>query len=191
MEMAKKSNSRSNGQTDCAGLQATRRIRRVHAALFGIPCALVAEEASVSTRLRLQMVFLLVFCLPGVAILGYSMNLAASTMELTRSGLVGTGIVVRYERPRYQGRKVRLGSSLCPVVEFRYHDKSHAFADDWCSKSPGEHPPGSSLSVVFDPGFPEVARINQFWELHGASLVSAAIGAPWLLIGIALVIRVR
>lgn len=144
-----------------------------------------------STRLKLRIIFLLVFCLPGIAIVGYAIKLLANSTELTDSGLLQTGVIVKYERARYQGRKVRIGSSLCSVVQFHYDDKIHTFTDDWCSKSPEDYPAGTAIPVVFDPGSPVKARINHFWELHGASLMSAVIGAPWLLIGIALVIRVR
>jgi len=143
------------------------------------------------TRLKFKIIFLLIFCLPGVAIVGYSITLVTKTMNLIDSGLLETGVIVKYERPRYQGRKARPGSSLCPVVQYHYSNKAHVFADDWCSKSPENFPAGSVVPVVFDPEFPETARINNFWELHGASLISALIGIPWLLIGIALVIRIR
>lgn len=151
----------------------------------------MAEESGVSKRLKLRIIFLLVFCLPGVAIVGYAMTLATETMDLIESGLSRTGVVVKYERPRYLARKPKLGSRLCPVVQFRHGDEVHSFVDEWCSRSPAEYPVGSVLPVVFDPEFPERARIDEFWELHGASLMSALIGTPWLLIGIALVIRIR
>ncbi|MEZ5606716.1 MAG: DUF3592 domain-containing protein [Burkholderiaceae bacterium] len=144
-----------------------------------------------SRRLKLRMIFLLVFCVPGFAIVGYSIKLAANTLKLTGSGVSQTGIIVKYERPRYQGRKARLGASLCSVVQFNHDGLIHTFTDDWCSKSPKNHPLGSAVPVIFDPGFPANARINHFWELHGASVLSALIGAPWLLIGLALVVRVR
>lgn len=144
-----------------------------------------------TTRMKLRMIALLVFCLPGIAIVGYSAKLAVDTMRLTASGLLQTGVIVKYERPRYQGRKPKLGSPLCSVVQFRHEDKSYTFSDDWCSKSPKDHPVGSAVPVVFDPKSPSEARIDRFWELHGASLMSAMIGVPWLLIGIALVVRMR
>ena len=144
----------------------------------------------VSTRLKLRMILLLVFCLPGIAIVGYSVKLAASSIELTNSGSFETGVIVKYERPNYRGR-AKIGSSLCPVIEFQHANMTHTFTDEWCSKSPKDHPVGSRVPVVIAAGSPGTARINAFWELHGASLVSALIGIPWLLIGIALVVRVR
>lgn len=88
-----------------------------------------------STRLKLRMIFLLVFCLPGIAIVGYSVKLAASSIELTNSGSFETGVIVKYERPNYRGR-AKIGSSLCPVIEFQHANMTHTFTDEWCSKSP-------------------------------------------------------
>jgi hypothetical protein len=149
------------------------------------------EEVSVPKILKLRLIFLVVFCLPGMAIVGFAMNLAANAMALTRSGMLQEGVIVKYERPSYRSRKPRLGSPLCATVQFQHAGESHSFEDEWCSRSPKTYPIGSSVSVVFNPDAPSEARINRFWELYGSSLMSALIGTPWLLLGMALVIRVR
>lgn len=142
-----------------------------------------------STRLKLKAIFFLVFLLPGVAVVGYALDLAVNAMKLTRSGLHQTGTLVKYERPKNQGKKAKIGSSLCSVVQFSYGDKTHEFTDEWCSQSPEDFPPGAVMPVVFDPASPEKARLDMFWVLYGPSLLPFIIGAPWLLIGLALLIR--
>ncbi|MEZ5538713.1 MAG: DUF3592 domain-containing protein [Pseudomonadales bacterium] len=142
-------------------------------------------------RLKLQIIFFLIFCIPGFSIVGYSTKLAWSTMQLAKSGVFETGVIIKYERPTYSSRRPKLGSRLCPAVQFNYQQNHYIFSDSWCVKSPENYPEGSAVPVVFIPDAPSEARINQFWELYGASLISALIGIPWLLIGIALVIRVR
>ncbi len=144
-----------------------------------------------SRILKLRLIFVLVFCLPGIAIVGYAMKQAATVMALTRIGKVQDAVIVKYERPSYTSRKPRLGSSLCSLVQFEHEGQSYEFSDDWCSRSPKDYPIGTKVSVVFNPDSPSEARINRFWELYGVSLMSALIGTPWLLLGLALVIRIR
>ena len=137
---------------------------------------------------RLRIIFFLVFCLPGLFIMGYGAMLAADAVRLASSGSTAPGIVVGYERQGYFGK---VGRRLCAVVEFSHEGSTHRFTDDWCNPSPKERPVGSSVKVVFNASHPSLARIHTWGALYGKSLLTSVIGAPWLLLGIALFMRVR
>ena len=137
---------------------------------------------------RLRIIFFLVFCLPGLFITGYGAKLAADAMHLASKGSTAPGTIVTYERQGYFGK---VGRRLCAVVEFSHAGSTHRFTDDWCNPSPKERPVGSSVKVVFDVGHPSLSRIHTWSALYGKSLFTSVIGAPWLLLGIALVMRVR
>lgn len=137
---------------------------------------------------RLRVIFFLVFCLPGLFIVGYGAQQAAGSWRLTRAGLPATGVIVGHERQGYFGR---VGRRFCPVVEFSHDGATRRFTDGWCNASPKAHPAGSSVNVVFDAREPSIARIKAWGPLYGKSLFVGVIGAPWLLLGIALVLRVR
>ena len=139
-------------------------------------------------KLKLRVIFFLIFCLPGLAILGYSAKLAAAAHGLTSTGLTANGTIVDHDR---QTRR-RVGQWYCPIVEFFHQGASYRFTDnDDCKQSRHDAPTGSRVEVVFDPAQPSRARVDSFRGLYGTSLLSAAIGLPWLLLGIALVVRVR
>lgn len=141
-----------------------------------------------ASRRKLQIIFLLVFCLPGLAVLGYALRGAADAHALADTGVSGTGTIIEYER---QERRRGVGRRFCPVVEFAHAGASHRFTDGWCNRSQKEFPAGTPVPVVFDAGNPTIARVAGFWPLYGDSLFIAIIGTPWLLLGIALVLRVK
>ncbi len=139
------------------------------------------------SRLKLQIIFFLVFCLPGMFVVGYSAKLAASAIALTHSGTTATGHIVGYDRQETR----RLNTRFCAVVEFTHNGATYKFTDKWCNKSQQQYPTGSSVSVLFNEENPTSVRINEFWVLYGQSFFIGLIGVPWLLLGIVLVVRVR
>lgn len=141
-----------------------------------------------ASRLKFRIIFFVIFCLPGLAAIGYSMKLATNALTLSRSGVMETGVVVGYER---QENLMRVGRRFCAVVEFPHGGTTHRFTDDWCNRSQEKHPAASSVKVVFSADNPSAARIDEFGALYGKSLMIGAICSPWLLLGIALIVRVR
>ena len=137
---------------------------------------------------KLRLFFFLVFFLPGALSVGYALKLLAGAARLTSEGVTASGIIARYDR---QENMRRVGRRFCPVVEFSHEGSTHQFTDDWCNKSRKTHPPGSAVDVIFKAGQPSTARINEFMALHGKSLFIGVIGAPFLLLGITLLLRVR
>ena len=138
-------------------------------------------------RLKLRVIFFLIFCLPGLVAVAVSLQRAADGMALRGSGVVATGTIIGYERTSRR----RIGLRLCPIVRFVHEDASHEFTDPWCNKTPREFPNGTPVNVRFHAADPARARVDDFAALYGASLFIGAIAAPWLLLGIALIVRVR
>ena len=147
-----------------------------------------SSTPGMTLKQKLQIIFFVVFCLPGLAIVGYAVWLSAGAIQLTHSGASAAGVIVEYER---QENLRRVGRRFCPVVEFTHGESAYRFTDDWCNKSQDKHPPGSQVGVVFNPDRASQARIHGFAELHGASVIIGVIGAIWLALGIALVVRVK
>lgn len=141
-------------------------------------------------KLKLRIIFFVIFCLPGGAIVGYSAQRAMDTFAFTRVAIVTSGTILKYERAKSQGGKAKLGRPMCAVLEFSNRGVLYTFSDSWCYQSPKAYPVGTTLPVVFDPNVPTKAFIHQFWELYGSALILALIGLPWLLIGIALIVRI-
>lgn len=138
-------------------------------------------------RLKHQIICFLIFCVPGMAALGFSFKLAAEGMALRSSGLSETGAIVGYERQKRRG----LGQRVCPAVGFSHQGANYKFTDGWCNKSPKQFPAGTPVKVVFNAMNPQAARIDEFAPLFAPSLMVGVIAAPWLLLGVALVIRIR
>ncbi|HET8900102.1 MAG TPA: DUF3592 domain-containing protein [Rhodanobacteraceae bacterium] len=141
-----------------------------------------------ATRRHLQLIFFLVFCVPGMLVVGYAVHLTVSAARFSHAGTTTMGTIVRYDRQEYVGK---VGRRFCPVIEFMHDGARHAFTAAWCNKSQKKYPPGSAIAVVFDADHPAAARIDEFWALYANALLSGVIGVPWLLLGIALVVRVR
>jgi len=136
---------------------------------------------------KLRILFFLVFCLPGMAIVGYSGKLAMGAIGLSTSGMTATGRIVDYDRQVNR----RTSTRFCAVVEFPHDGATYTFTDNWCNESQKKSPVGSSVNVIYEPENPASAHINTFWVLYGKSFFIGLIGTPWLLLGIALVVRVR
>lgn len=138
--------------------------------------------------MKVRIFFLFAFFLPGALSVGYSTILITNTVRLASEGTRSTGIISKYER---QENMRRVGRRFCPVVEFSHDGRVHQFTDDWCNKSQKQHPPGSTVNVIFKTSNPANARIDEFMALYGRSLFIGVIGVPFLLLGIVLFFRVR
>lgn len=141
-----------------------------------------------ASKLKLRTIFFVIFCLPGLLIVGYAAQQVATGLALRGSGLTGSGTIVAYER---QENQHRVGRRFCPIVEFAHAGIGYRFTEKWCSTSPKDVPAGSAVDVVFEAGNPAKACIRGIGPLYGKGLFIGAIGTPWLLLGIALVFRVR
>lgn len=76
----------------------------------------------------------------------------------------------------------------CPSVEFSASNgETLGFDSSLCSRPPA-YARGESLTVLYDPQYPDRAQIDSFTENWFASLVLGGIGAVFLLIGSALVV---
>ncbi|GMV87065.1 MAG: hypothetical protein AMXMBFR80_29180 [Dehalococcoidia bacterium] len=144
----------------------------------------------VTSILKIRIFLFLVFLLPGLFAIGYASKLALNASELSRYGMVATGTITSYER-QATGGPGRIGRRFCAVIEFPHGETIKSFTDGWCNKSQEQYPVGSSVEVLFKPGTPAAARINEFGPLYGKSLFIALICTPWLSIGIALMVRIR
>lgn len=136
---------------------------------------------------RLQLFFFLVFFLPGLLSVAYSLTLLAQTARNFSDSGKTRGIIVRYDKQN----KRRLGQRFCPVVAFPHGAGNYQFTDAWCNKSVQDAPPGTAVAVIFKASDPSVASIDEFMALYGKSLFVGVIGAPFLLLGGALLVRVR
>ena len=140
-----------------------------------------------SMKRQHQIIFFLIFLLPGLLTLAFSLHLALQGIGFARNGQPATAVLVGYER---QGR-LRVGHRLCPILEFSHRGSTVRFTDGWCNKTPAEFPEGTRLPVLFDASNPANARINDFASLFATSLIVGVIAVPWLLLGGTLIVRTR
>lgn len=138
-------------------------------------------------KMKLQIIFFIFFFMPGFIATGYATKIAAESFSLKNYGTVTSGVIVQYDR---QENMKRVGRRFCPEIEFFYNEVMHRFTDEWCNISQINRPVGTAVSVVFNTNNPSDARINEFMVLYGKSLFVGAIGFPFLLLGIALVLLV-
>lgn len=139
-------------------------------------------------RLKLLLMFLVVFFLPGLAGVGYAVVHLADAYQRSTSGERATGKIIAYERQTYRSR---VGRRFCAVVEFQRAGETIKFTDDWCNTSQAKRPVGSSVNLIYNAEHPEASLIDDFGALYGKNLFIGIIGVPWLLLGIALLVRVR
>ncbi|MCC7097446.1 MAG: DUF3592 domain-containing protein [Thermomonas sp.] len=139
-------------------------------------------------RLKLLLIFLVVFVLPGLGGVGYSAWHLADAYQRSTAGVRGTGKIVAYERQAY---RARVGRRFCAVVEFQHAGETVKFTDDWCNTAQAKRPIGSVVNVIYNPEHPEASLIDDFGTLYGKNLFIGVICVPWLLLGIVLLVRVR
>lgn len=108
----------------------------------------------------------------GLGLLGFSAKFGFSTYRLKESASIAMGVVVDYETIRSSD-----GKTYAPIIEF---ETSHGDKISFQSKMSSSRPKyalGQEIELLYDPLYPDDARINTFFALWGAAIIAGIMGA--------------
>ncbi|HEX8353512.1 MAG TPA: DUF3592 domain-containing protein [Pyrinomonadaceae bacterium] len=104
---------------------------------------------------------LLLLNLMWVAMLGAAYYYGRTSWALSRGGSTAEGTVVALKvSPATQDS----GVTYAPVVRYEVGGRAHTFTSN-NSSNPPAYRVGERVAVLYDPGYPTRARIDNWWEL--------------------------
>jgi hypothetical protein len=106
--------------------------------------------------------------LVGTVFLIFASTMGAKSWRLTDGALRTEGTVIRMERSLGQ-------EGLAPVVRYRVDGKEHEVTSQMHS-SPAAYTVGEKVTVLYQPGQPDVAGIDSFFDLWFSPLLFGGVG---------------
>lgn len=117
----------------------------------------------------------LLFGILGLGALGGAFWFWSDNQSIVDGGIRTQGVVVDLEYRRDDDGS----GTYAPVVEFRDEENSPHRHHSTYSSNPPAYDRGETVSIIYTPGNPERALIDDFWGRWGAILAMAILGAAF------------
>lgn len=117
-----------------------------------------------------------IFMVSGIAMIFVGWNLYSEQQKLLSWGIEAEGQIIGFQRLKVEHEN-RLRDNFVPIVEFRLESgKMVTFMGAVAERFWSNYQMGKAVIVVYDPGFPEDARINELAEIWFAPAMLFLIG---------------
>ncbi|MBM4118088.1 DUF3592 domain-containing protein [bacterium] len=124
----------------------------------------------------------------GIALLGGAYHYWRQTTALIERAVAATGEVIlmreedRHIQPQHQGEAE---ATYRPVIRFTTRNGRQINYESIVSSYPPRYSEGEGVRILYDPGRPEQARIDDFTDLWLRSIFLAGVGSVLTLLGLA------
>lgn len=119
-----------------------------------------------------------IFTLVGLGMLAGAFFAFQSTSTFLETATAKPGVVTDLIRSRSSD-----SNAYYPIVRFEYEPGRPVEFQSSSGSNPASYSRGEEVRVLFAPGEPESARIDDFFSLWGAALIVGGIGAAFFLVG--------
>jgi Protein of unknown function (DUF3592) len=123
------------------------------------------------------------FTMIGVVAVGIAVWLLYSTHQFKATARPAEGVVTRLEWSSSRDSNGRESSTAHPWVRFQSEGRTVEFRGG-AGTSPPAYREGDKVRVLYQPGQPQEARIDGFWEAFVGPIIAGGIGTVFTVIGL-------